>query len=375
MIRVLHIFGIMNMGGAETMMMNVYRHIDRTKIQFDFLCMNEEKGDYEDEIKELGGRIYKIPAPSKVGYVEHIKGIINICKMYGPYQAIHIPTMFHSGIVCLAAFIAKIPIRIVHAHTTSEEEKTIKRKIYNFVCRRLINIFSTVKIACGEAARDFLFGKTNRVKKQVIILKNGINIGNFSHIDEKKKIEIRNQLEIEKNQFIIGHVGRFVKVKNHEFFIKLAKSLDKENYKILLVGDGELKGDIENKIKEKHLENKFILTCKRKDINVIMSIMDIFVMPSLYEGFPMVLIEALASGKNCVVSDNISKEVDIDEGSIDFANLNDDIQIWIDKIIKQTRKKVDMKSRIKILEDNGFSIENTTDILTKIYLGEENSEK
>ena len=247
----------------------------------------------------------------------------------------------------------------------------MKRKIYNFVCRRLINIFSTVKIACGEAARDFLFGKTNKIKKQVIILKNGINIKAFSSIDDEKKIIVKKQLGIEENELIIGHVGRFVEVKNHQFFIKLAKSIKEKDFKILLVGDGDLKAVIEREIKENNLEDKFILTGKRKDVNVMMSIMDVFVMPSLYEGFPMVLIEALASGKNCVVSDNISKEVDVDEGSIDFANLNDDIQIWIDKIKRQIRKKVDMKSRIKILEANGFSIENTTKILTKIYLGEE----
>lgn len=375
MIRVLNVFGIMNMGGAETMMMNVYRNIDKSKIQFDFLCLSEETGDYEEEIKSLGGRIYKIFPPSKSGYVQHIKDIIEVCKTYGPYQAIHIPTMFHSGIVCLAAYIAKVPIRIVHSHSASEEGRSIKRTVYNFICRRLINIFSTVKIACGEAARDFLFGKSKKSKKQVIILKNGINIETFSDVDKDKVLEMKKQFKIKENEFIIGHVGRFVKVKNHKFFIKLAKAMKEMNLKILLVGDGELKKSIENKIRENKLEDKFILTGKRNDVNIMMSMIDVFVMPSLYEGFPMVLIEALATGKNCVVSDSISKEVDIDKGSIDFVNLNDDIQIWIDKILKQLKRKVDIKSRIKVLEEKGFSIDKTVQILTKIYLGEEYGKK
>lgn len=377
MIRVLNVFGVMNMGGAETMTMNVYRHIDRNNIQFDFLCMSNKKGDYEEEIKSLGGKIYKISAPSDVGYIKHIKDIINICKKYGPYQAIHIPTMFHSGIVCLAAYIAKVPIRIVHSHSASEDDKSMKRKIYNIICRRLINFFSTEKLACGEAARDFLFGNNKRAKKDVIILKNGIDIQKFSNVDIEEKLKIKEQLNVSENDFVIGHIGSFVKVKNHKFFIKLAKAMKNKNmkFKILLIGDGELKGKIEEEIKENNLEDKFILTGKRNDINMMISVMDVFVMPSLYEGFPMVLIEALASGKNCVVSDTISKEVDIDKGSIDFVNLNDDIQIWIDKIIKQAKRTVNKQSRIKILQENGFSIEDTTNILTKIYLGEEDSEK
>lgn len=370
MIRVLHIFGIMNIGGAETMIMNVYRNIDRSKIQFDFLCMSKEKGDYEEEIKQLGGKIYKIEAPSKVGYIQHIKDIIRICKNYGPYQAIHIPTMFHSGIVCLAAYISKIPVRIVHSHSASEEEKNAKRRIYNFWCRRLINIFSTVKIACGEAAREFLFGNSKKAKKQVIILKNGIDIKKFSSINKERMLEAKKQLGIKESQLVIGHVGRFTKVKNHKFFIKLAKFFNEEDYVILLIGDGELKEYIENEIKERHLENKFILTGKRNDINTMMAIMDVFVMPSIYEGFPMVLIEALASGKNCVVSDGISKEVDIDKGSIEFISLNESIQKWINEIVRKANEKVNMKSRTKILEKNGFSIDKTTEILTKIYLGE-----
>ena len=375
MIRVLHIFGIMNLGGAETMIMNVYRHMDRKKVQFDFLCMSEEKGDYEDEINQLGGRIYKISPPSKVGYVQHIKDIIRICKSYGPYQAIHIPTMFHSGIVCLAAYIAKVPVRIVHSHNASGKIESVKRKAYNFFCRRLINIFSTVKVSCGEVARDFLFGKSKKTKEQVIILKNGIDIKKFSNIDNEDILRTKKELKIEENQMVIGHVGRFEDVKNHEYFIKLAKALGDKNFVILLVGDGKLRKDIENKIRENNLENKFILTGKRNDVNMMMSVMNVFVMPSLYEGFPMVLIEALASGKNCVVSDNISKEVNIDGKSIEFISLNDDIQKWVTKITKKANEKVNMEERIKILEEKGFSIDKTVEILMKIYLGERKNEK
>ena len=160
MIRILNVFRVMNMGGAETMMMNVYRHIDRTKIQFDFLCMSDEIGDYEEEIKNMGGRIYKILPPSKSGYIQHIKDIIRICKnLWTNTKQLHIPTMFHSGIVCLAAYIAKVPIRIVHSHSASEDEKSIKRKVYNFVCRRLINIFFNSKNSLWRSCKGFFIWK------------------------------------------------------------------------------------------------------------------------------------------------------------------------------------------------------------------------
>lgn len=370
MIRVLHVFGIMNIGGAETMIMNVYRHIDREKIQFDFLCMSESIGDYEKEIKELGGRIYKILPPNKVGYIKHINDIIGVCKKYGPYRAIHIPTMFHSGIVCLAAYLVKIPIRIVHSHSASKDEKSLIRLFYQFICRKLINVLSNKKIACGEAARDFLFGKSKKQRKQVIVLKNGIDIEKFSNININETLQLEKQLGINKNDLIIGHVGRFSKVKNHEFFIKLAKEWKDMNYKILLVGDGELMEEIKDAIRKNNLEDKFILTGKRNDINVIMSLMDVLVMPSLFEGFPLVLVEALASGMNCVVSNNISKEVDIDKGSIEFIGLEENVQKWINAIIEKANQKVDINHRKRCLEDNGFSIHKTTEILTKIYLGE-----
>lgn len=370
MIRVLHIFAALDMGGAETMIMNVYRNIDKSKIQFDFLCMSEKKGDYEDEINKLGGRIFRINPPKKVGYVKHIKEIVKVCKKYGFYKAIHIPTKFHSGVVCLAACIAKVPIRIVHSHTSSDADSTFIRKLYNFMCRRLINIFSTYKVACGEKAGEFLFGKKAMKNGDVIILNNGIETKKYMNIKESEVNNLKTKLKIDKNELIIGNVGRFVKVKNHEFFIKLAKNLKKLNikFKIVLVGDGELKEEIEQKVAKENLQNCFIFMGKRNDIPLIMNMIDVFVLPSLYEGFPMVLIEAFASGKNCVISDTISKEIDMEQGFAKFISLNADMEEWISAIIEQSEKENDSNRRIKIICEKGFSIEKTTSKLSKIYL-------
>ena len=370
MIRVLHVFNVLNMGGAETMIMNVYRNIDRKKIQFDFLCMSSEKGDYDDEVYRLGGKIYRIEPPKKVGYIKHIREIIRVCKQYGPYKAIHIPTKFHSGFVCLAAYIAKVPIRIVHAHTAGEKDKSIKRKIYNFVGRRLINIFSTHKIACGEKAGIFLFGKKDIKNMKVMILNNGIEVEKYKNIEIKKVENLKIKYNIKNNEIVIGHIGRFVEVKNHEFFLDLAEALNnlKIKFKILLIGDGELKKNMQQKVKERKLENYFVFTGKINDIPSILEIIDVFVLPSLYEGFPMVLLDTFAAGKNCVVSDTDSKEIAMEPGFAKVVNLNDIINKWIDAILEQTKEKVDKKQRIKSLCEKGFSIEKTTKELSQIYL-------
>lgn len=369
MIRVLHIYNVMNRGGAETMIMNVYRNIDREKIQFDFLCMSDKTGDYDNEILELGGRIFRISPPAESGYIRHIKDIIKILKEKGPYKVIHAPTMFHSGILCLVGYISGVPIRIAHSHSSGINDNDLIRKIYNMICRQLIRIFATDKIACGINARDFLFGKSKKTEKEVLILNNGIDLDQYYNVKKEEIMELKKELKIQ-DEFIIGNVGRFAQVKNQDFFISLAENFRKknDNFKIILVGDGELRETIEKKIKEKQLGKYFILTGKRDDIYKIMNLMDIFVMPSLYEGFPMVIIEALASGKNCVVSDKIPREIEIVNGSISFMSLEDNIQSWINEIEIKAKQHVNKEERKNILKEKGFSILDTTKILEKIYL-------
>ena len=359
----------MDRGGAETMIMNVYRKIDKEIFQFDFLCMSDQKGAYEEEIKEKGGEIYRILPPQERGYLKHIFDIIKICKK-NRYDVIHVPTQFHSGIVCLAAFLAHVPIRIVHSHSAGEKGGGIKRKIYKFICRRLINIFATNKIACGEKARDFLFGNNDRTKKQVLILKNGIDIEEFAYVPTYEIEKLKKEINIKKDEILLGHIGRFEKVKNHIFFIKIAKELKKEGmkFKILLVGDGSLKESIEKEIKRNKLEENFVLVGSREDVPIIMNAIDIFVMPSLYEGFPMTLIEAFASGTYCVVSDNVSKETAIVEENIEFLKLNENISEWKEAIKRGLNVEVDKEKIIRTLKEKGFDVNVTVKELEKIYL-------
>lgn len=377
MIRVLHVFGIMNNGGAQKFILDTYRKINRKDIQFDFLCMSKEEGVYDKEILSLGGRIFKIDPPSKIGYKSHIKEIRKILKETGPYTAIHITTQFHSGVVCLAAYLEKVPIRIVHSHSAGIKDKSIKRILYSLFGRTLINLFSTDKIACGEKARNLLFGKSKKERKEVLILPNGIDIDKYIDIMKTERNELRKTMGISDETVIIGNVGRFVEIKNHEFFIRLAKyyKVNKIKVKIVLVGDGELKEHIEKLINEENLNEYFILTGIRSDIPLLMNAFDVFVMPSFYEGFPVTIIEAIASGKNCVVSDNISREVEIIDESIVFLPLKEKIETWGKKIIEQANIVNDKEERRQILIEKGFSSDSTVKILTDLYKKEETYEK
>lgn len=363
MVRVLHVFKVMDRGGAETMIMNLYRKIDKNKIQFDFLCMDSKKGDYDDEIKELGGKIYVIAPPSKKHIIKHINDIKNIFRNY---DVVHIPNMFYSGFLATIAKISGVKKIIVHSHSAFETNKnTILRKMYRGISRILINIFATNKISCGKAAAKFLFG----TDKNILILNNAVDIKQFIEVNENEVNELRKDLNIDENTFVIGNVSRFVKEKNHEFFIELAKYLKSrdENAIIVLVGDGERRKYIENLIKENELEKYIKLVGKTSNVNKYMKMFSIFVLPSFFEGFPVVLIEAVASNLNSVVSDNISKEVEIVEGTVKFCSLNVKIEEWYNTMINfKDIKKYDEK--IRILREKGFSVEENTEILTKLYL-------
>lgn len=370
MIRVLHIFGVMDRGGAETMIMNVYRNIDKSKIQFDFLCMNNKKGDYDEEIKKLGGKIFRISPPRGVNYFRHINDIIKTCKQNGPYQAIHIPTMFHSGIVCLAACLAKIPTRIVHSHSASELNTGLKRKIYNFVSRRLINVLSTHRIACGQEARDFLFGTSKKTKENVIILNNCINIDEYAHANQNEVDNLRKSLKIKDEDVVIGNVANFSKTKNQKFLLEIAKAYLKndKNVRFLLVGDGVLKEQIKEEINKQDLKDYVQLLGRREDIPIIMNMIDILVMPSLYEGFPMTIIEAVAAGKICILSDTISNEVEVVPESTVFLSLNENVNEWVKAIQNNYTRKLNTDKVKQILIEKKFDIKTTTEILEKIYL-------
>ena len=349
------------MGGAESLIMNLYRNIDRNKVQFDFVVHTKDKCDYEDEINALGGKIYRIEQISR----HPIKNMIQLKKIFKDnkdiYQTIHRHT--DSSIVFTDLLVAKlmgIKNRYVHSHNT----KVSKGKIIHLFFRPVLNLLATRRFACSQDAGKWLFGS----KKDFTVIPNGIEIDKYK-FNPKVRKEVRKELNIDDDEILIGHVGRFQNVKNHNFLIDIFYELQKDiKSKLVLVGDGELQRTIKEKVKELKIENKVLFLGLRNDVNRILQGIDLFVFPSYYEGLPLTLIEAQASGLNILASDTITKQCNI-TGSIEFLSLNKGKLIWKQKILnmlENNKRKLDITS----LYENGFDSKETAKKLQLLYLTE-----
>lgn len=359
MIRVLHFYARMNTGGAETFIMNVYRNIDNNKYQFDFLCSSDKAGFYDDEIKKLGGNIYYYKISRNP--IITINRIRKAIKSHGPYDAVHSPMMFFSSLICIAAKMSGIKKIIVHSHSAGDIKKnSLKRKFYISMSRKIINRLATSKLACGNDAADYLFGKNSNA----VICHNGIDYSRFSK-DYSQQINKYKTSHGIKNEVIIGEVASFLPVKNHEYYIGFAKRLleNNVNFKIILVGEGELKTTFLNRIRDEGLSNVFIVEKATNEIPFFMNLFDIYMMPSLYEGFPLSVIEAASCGDICLLSNNISKEARQLGSNIYYFDINSFPDA--DKIRKKRPKN---NSKIQVeLKKNGFLIEETVKLLLEEY--------
>jgi len=361
-LRVLHVAVNMNRGGAETLVMNIYRNINRSNIQFDFLTC--KPGDFDDEIKELGGKIHRIPYISDVGHFNYIQELRQFFTANSHYKIIHSHLDKMSGIVLREAKKAGIPVRVSHSHNTRSEGGAAART-YKWLVGNFISTNATTFFACSNDAAKWLF---NKKSNNTVILKNGIEYDKFIYSEAIRK-QVRLELNLEDNDYVLGHVGRFNKQKNHPFLIDLFAEFIKlnKNAVLLLVGDGEERGPIEKKIRNLHLEKNVRFLGLRKDIEIILQGMDLFVFPSLHEGLPVSLIEAQGAGLPCIISDRISNEVDLGMNLIEYAPL-EDMGMWIKKIQKAVSKKTPRIPEYDSLISSGYDIRDTAKKMESFYL-------
>lgn len=357
-IRVLQIIRTMNIGGAETFIMNVYRNIDRDKIQFDFLVNGE--GIYDSEIRKLGGRIYKIPYLTEVGQFKYIKELKNFLDIHKEFKIVHSHIDQVSGIIVQTARLCNIPLIISHSHSTKNSNGIIG-KIYKRYLQSKINKNTDIKMACGHDAAKWLYRGQD---SDAIIVNNGIDVNKFKFKEEFRK-EIRKEFNIDNNTIVVGHVGRFSKVKNHEFLIDVFNEYQKSIDSVLmLVGDGYLKDKIENKVFKLNLQDKVKFLGNRKDVYKVYSAFDVILFPSLYEGISIALIEAQCNGLKILASDTIDPKTDI-IGNIYIESLKKLPEEWNSKL-----KKINMKrnENIKKIVENGYDINTVAKRIEKIYL-------
>lgn len=338
MIRILQVVNKMDMAGLETVLMNYYRNIDRNDVQFDFLTHREDDGVYDKEIKHLGGRVYHAPRITPQNYIKYFRWMKNFFENHEEYMIIHSHIDTMSFFPLLAAKISGIQIRIAHSHSTAipvDYKFPIK-----LIAKYGLKFVTTYNFSCGKCAGNFLFGK-----KKFEVINNAIDFDKY-RFNEYIRFKKREELKINRNEFIIGHVGRFDKVKNHNFIIDMFYELSKENkkYYLLLIGSGKLKGDIIKKIINYSLEDRILILENRSDINELLQAMDLFILPSLYEGFPTVALEAQVSGLKCILSETITREVAMSNQCI-YLPLNS-MKTWIEKI-RQTNSNYKRENNVK----------------------------
>lgn len=361
-IRILQVFGELNRGGAETMIMEIYKNIDRTKVQFDFLVHTDKKCDFDDEVLSLGGKIYQIPKYTVKNHLEYKKSVNEFFNIHKEFQVVH------SHIRSTASIILNIAKNhglktIAHSHSISNGSG-FSNKIKDIIQIPLKNnSFVDKNIACSDIAGKWLFGT-----KDFTVLKNGIDIKKFK-FDNNVRFDTRDALNV-NDKFVVGHVGRFDKDKNQSFVLSVFEELSKvvKDAILIFVGDGITKNTIETQVEAKGLKDKVLFLGKRDDINKLMMSMDVFIFPSKYEGLGIVLIEAQATGLHCLASDKvIPKEVNVSD-VFKYVSLNDDPSQWAYEILNLdiVNDRCDMNEQVN---ENGYNINSTSNRLTSIYNG------
>lgn len=308
-------------GGVESVIMNYYRHIDRSKIQFDFICDEDSTNIPYDEIEKLGGKVILCPPYQKLPkYLKFLKQLFREKK----YRIVHSNINTLSVFPLYAAKKAGVPVRIAHSHSTSNPREWKKNLIKNAL-RPFSKVWATDYFACSELAGRYLFGDKTFDKGEVKIIRNAIDVEKFKFDPEARK-KLRKEISIADDDFVIGHIGRFVEQKNHRFLIDVFTEVKKKkNAKLVLVGQGPLREEMEQKVKDLGLEKDVFFLGQRNDTNKLYSVFDVFCLPSLYEGLPVVGVEAQANGVPCVFSDRITKETIVNK-NIGLINVENSAQ-------------------------------------------------
>lgn len=361
-LRILHVVVNMNRGGAETLIMNLYRNIDRERVQFDFLTCKE--GSFDKEILSMGGMVHRIPYVTESGHKGFKQELKNFLRIHSEYKIVHSHMDKMSGLILGAAKKAGVPTRIAHSHNT-ESEGGVLAKVYKWYAGNLINLHATDYYACSKAAARWLFkGKS----EEAFILKNGIETEKFQFCQESRD-SVRDELKLGKDTFIIGHVGRFSLQKNHLYLIDVFASINQRipDSVLLLAGDGSLKKKLKSKVEELNLETKVKFLGVREDINRLLQAFDIFAFPSFHEGLPVTLIEAQGAGLPCFISSTITKEVDMGIGLVKHLPLKDK-EGWIDSIISLKKNNQSRIIADDALLKQGYDIRKTVEIVQSNYL-------
>lgn len=360
-IRILQISYSMDLGGAETLIMNIYRNIERSKLQFDFLLHSDKESAYDNEIRRLGGRIYRIPRFLGYNKLSYDKALTAFLIEHPEYQILH-DHLMDSATETFRVAKKLGRTTIAHSHI-AQTDFSLSNAIRSFY-RRNICKYTDYRFACSEEAGKWLY----RNKGEFSVVRNGIETSKFRFSEESRE-KHRKELGIAEGERAIVHIGRFVEQKNHKRLVGIFKeivALNKET-KLILIGEGPLKGEIEKQVEKLNLEDKVIFLGARKDVNELLSAFDVFLLPSLYEGLPLTLVEAEASGLWCVFSDCLTEEVRLIPSLMNPVSLSSQDMVWAETVLEAETIK-NREDACTLVEKAGFDIKETAMKLEKFYL-------
>lgn len=363
LVKIAQIIGKWIGGGVEAVTINYYRNIDKNKVQLDFICDEDSTNIPYEEIERMGGKVIIIPSYSKP--FKYHKALKRVLKE-GNYKIIHSNINTLSVFSLFAAKCAGVPVRIAHSHsTTNKKEK--KKNLMKQVLRPFSKVFATNYMCCSELAGRWLFGDKEYDKGNVYLLNNAIDLDKFKYNATLRKKK-RKELGIKDDTLVIGHIGRFVAQKNHTFLIDIFNEIHKKNNNsiLLLAGQGPLEEEIRNKVKDLNLDDSVKFLGQRKDANELYQAFDVFLLPSLYEGLPVVGVEAQATGLLCYLSDDMTKETKVLDIT-KFMSLNNTPEEWAKNILKDVKKYKRIDTSKEMTAKN-FNIKEEAKKLEEYYL-------
>jgi glycosyltransferase involved in cell wall biosynthesis len=367
-IRVLQFVGCMDYGGVETWLMHVWRHIDRTKFQFDFCYTKPDPGAFAPEIEALGGRMVACPLEKSnpIDFARRFRSLLR----EGRYDIVHSHVHHFSGFVLRLAHRAGVPMRIAHSHSTSDGKGCgPSRILYRALMKHWIGKYATHGLAASEAAAETLFGTARRSDARFRIMHCGIDLGPLRQ--EVSREEVRHELGIPLDARVVGHVGSFRPPKNHAFLLQIAAEVLKmrPDVRFLLVGDGPLRPQMEAMARDLGIEKNVIFAGARSDVpRLMLGAMDVFLFPSLWEGLGLAVVEAQAAGLRCLVSDAVPSDAVIVPGLITCLPLSRGVVPWVEVVLRHldtpTRSPL---TALQAVAESDFNIERSCKHLLDLY--------
>ena len=364
-VRVLHMFGALNPGGVETFVMNLYRCIDRDKVQFDFALTQGEKSFFDEEALSMGARLFYYDKNRSLKW-----NLEKILREQQQYIAVHCHLYFYAGAALQIADRFHVPVRIAHAHNTSFGQKnTLVRRCYEWLMRKMILKHATHLFGCSKDACEFVFGNGIMDDARCRVIHNGFNVEEY-RFNKQKRDEIRSEYGIRENQFVVGHVGRFEEQKNHRQLVELFAAICQidPDAVLMMIGRGSLMDEIKEKCRDYGILDHCIFAGAQKDTPAYYSAMDVFLFPSLYEGLGSVLMEAQANGLNVVTSKTVvPDEIDV-TGNATFVPLEASAAVWANAVMNAHRApNMEMYNRIVF---NSYDMNQIAKNMMSVYLQE-----